>query len=161
MDKAFEKVIMKNSENDTYIEACKEWLCTDYKKGNNYCVCGQKIKNLYKIENQINKKIIFPVGSECAKNCAHLEQSMKDIKHKLEHKNLYCKWCNARHRNKTPVCNLCKVGEYKVNFGKYSEYSYNKVFSINPGFFKFIKEKASHRFCGRLKHFYEQKVAKI
>ena len=162
MDKAFEKVLIEKSENDSYIEACKEWLCIDFKEGNSHCVCGQKIKNLYKIKNNINDNIIFPVGCECVKNAKGLEESMKSIRHKKDKAkaHLYCKWCGDRHRNRSPVCNICKSGEYPINFGKYRDHSYNKVYKINPGYFDFIKDKAPHRFVGRLKKFYLIKVKK-
>ncbi len=160
MDKAFEKVLLEKSENDTYIEACQEWLATDFKEGNGYCVCGQKLKNLYEITNQVNNNVIFPVGSECVKNATHLEKSMKDVRHKKDKKNshLYCKWCGDRHRNKSQVCNLCKCGEYPINFGKYKGHSLNYVYKINPGFFEFVKTHAFHRFKNkRFKTFYETK----
>jgi hypothetical protein len=160
MQKAFEKKLIEKSENDSFIEACKEWLCVDFEEGNNYCVCGQKIKNLYKIKNKINNNIIYPVGCECVKNARGLQESMKDIKHKKNKNNahLYCKWCGDRHRNRSPVCNICKSGEYLITFGKYREHSLNYIYKKNPGYFEFIKEKASHRYCGRLKRFYEIKV---
>jgi hypothetical protein len=160
MQKAFEKALMEKSENDTFIEACKEWLCIDFEEGKANCVCGQNIKNIFKIKNNINNNIIYPVGCECVKNAKGLKESMKAIKHKKDKKNshLYCKWCNARHRNKSNVCNICKHGEYLVNFGKYKEYSLNEVYKINPGFFEFVKEKAYHRYCGRFKRFHEIKI---
>lgn len=160
MDKAFEKVLLERSENDSFVEACKEWMCTDYKKTPAYCVCGQKLKHVYKIENTINKNIIFPVGSECVKNATGLEQSMKDIKHKKNpaNKKFYCKWCGSRHRNKSNVCNICKTGEYIIGFGKYQFQTFNMIHNNHPGYFDFIKNEVKHRYKGRLQTFYETKI---
>ena len=60
---------MENSEADNWDDAVDEWRITDWREDESQayeCICGKEnIKYLYKIENIINGKILYPIGSSC------------------------------------------------------------------------------------------------
>lgn len=62
-------IVMENSEADNWDDAVAEWRITDWCEDESQaheCICGKEnIKYLYEIENIINGKILYPIGSSC------------------------------------------------------------------------------------------------
>lgn len=64
-------ILINNSESKYWSEAVKEWNIIGYDEDSeciSQCVCGKEhIRYLYKIKNDINKNVIYPIGSRCIK----------------------------------------------------------------------------------------------
>tara|TARA_R110000868_G_scaffold77408_1_gene221652 strand:+ start:3085 stop:3669 length:585 start_codon:yes stop_codon:yes gene_type:complete len=94
--KALGNCVFDKSENKTNIkEALKEWVIIAHYESENEqaCLCGKEnVVDVYCLQNNINRKFLDPIGSECIKRFQNPEmvQQMKEIKEKekLERKEL-------------------------------------------------------------------------
>lgn len=65
------KKVMDNSESNDWQKAVKEWNIYDVEEDRHAeesCICGKEhIRYLFTIKNQLNGKILYPIGSSCIK----------------------------------------------------------------------------------------------
>ena len=165
MSDIFTNAVIELSNSKVFENARTEWDVNFSHRSDDgtNCVCGQRIKNVYSITNKLNGNQIPEVGCECIEKVGgELKEALKKVVHKQDPKNshLYCEWCGDRHRNRRPICNLCKQGDYPVGFGKYRGHTLNYIYKKNPGWFTFVEQKATHRYCGRVAKFHRLKKTK-
>ena len=67
----FIKKVIDSSESNNWEDAVKEWKIVDFDEDKNLssiCICGQAgLRYLYTIENLVNGKVLYPIGSSCIK----------------------------------------------------------------------------------------------
>ena len=82
------KVVLEKSESKKWQDAIKEWDLYDTDEdedASSVCVCGKTgIRYLHKIKNNVNNKIIYPIGSCCIEKFKRADLNEKiSVKEKL------------------------------------------------------------------------------
>lgn len=112
------QIIIENSEAKNFQQAKQEWRvihCDE--NGYDTCVCGKKgIVNLFTIKNNLNNKILFPVGSECVKK--------------------------FKENNIDGDVNTFLLANKEFKFGKYKEsgLTYSDIYKKDKSYLQFLKQ---------------------
>lgn len=82
------KVVLEKSESKKWQDAIEEWDLYDTDEdedASSVCVCGKTgIRYLHKIKNNVNNKIIYPIGSCCIEKFKRADLNEKiSVKEKL------------------------------------------------------------------------------
>lgn len=90
------------------------------------CICSHPIKHLYFIYN-IRRKIIFQIGSGCAKKF-------------LPYYRKTCEVCSALHKRKSSLvcCSCDKFVNEKIKFGKYKGTTFYDIFKKDKQYIKWL-----------------------
>ena len=82
-----------------------EWEVVYMDDGNEECICGMKIKNLYTIKNKLTNQQLI-IGSECQEkwnvacsiSCITCKSPLGNLKRRLKEKNYTCPECSREER---------------------------------------------------------------
>jgi hypothetical protein len=131
LHKNFIKIILKNSiENYNFKIACLEWRVIDKYTHNPIedegrliqCVCTNPILYCFKIQNNINNNILFPVGSSCV---TYIDTPK--IKEDLEYYKGYDKITSDtfdHNKKKYCICCLKTIHKRDMDYCKGNEFVY-------------------------------------
>jgi len=88
------KDVMDNSESNSWELAVTEWEISDVEEDEQLeesCICGKEhLRYLFTIENQLNGRVLYPIGSSCIKKFER-----DDLKHEVDVKEQLFKLLHA------------------------------------------------------------------